>query len=232
MFALSLQDGLSQPLMMQEYCYAQLPKKGQISKIARLYAHAFAGFPWNEYKVCENSHYYGFQFFELVSCTNCGQPLKLVYPEEDTCAYIKQELIKPQGTLITFEDKNGEVFAAGWGYACLIEELLDKYSSLEMKKKVQNTLEKVAHKVQTVFYLSEIMVDQAVQKKGITTKITKNLLEKARSLNLILVMRTHGDSPMVRIANKLEMSQVISLEEDLDNPKRVLYIKYQNSDPV
>ena len=228
MFSLSLQDGLSQPLEMQEYCYAQLPKKVQISKIARLYARAFAGFPWNEYKVCENSHYYGGQFFELECCTNCGQPLKLVYPEEYTSAYIIQEVGKPQGTLITFEDKSGEVFAAGWGYACLFEELLDKYSSLEMKAKVQNSLEKVAHKVQTVFYLSEIMVDEAVQKKGITTKITKALLEKARSLNLIFVMRTHGDSPMVRIANKLEMSQVVSLEEDLDNPKRVLYIKYQN----
>jgi len=232
MFSLSLQDAYQQPLEMQEYYCAQLPNKDQICKIARLYANAFAGFPWHEYKVCENGHYHGAQIHELECCTNCGKPLKLVHPEEETSAYIMREVVKPQGTLITFEDKSGEVFAAGWGYACLVEELLDKYSSLEMQAKVQNALEKVAHKVKTVFYLSEIMVDEAVQKKGITTKITKALVEKARSLDLIFVMRTHCDSPMVRIANKFEMSQVIRLEEDLDHPKRVLYIKYQNFDPV
>lgn len=220
MLSLSIQDP-----KLQQVCYTQLPGKSKLVKIARLYADAFADLPWNEYKVCQNGHYFGRQLSELTSCTNCSQPLKIAYPEEETSEYIAKEITKPKGSLITFEDKSGEVFAAGWGYACTTEELQAKYSSLEMKEKVVDRIKKAAEKVQRVFYLSEIMVDTAVQKRGIATKITKCLFETAQSLNLNLVMRTRGDSPMVRIANNMQMSQVIDLGEDTDNPNRVLYIK-------
>lgn len=215
------QESLSQGLQLQQVCYTQLPEQSKLVKIARLYANAFAGDPWNEYKVCDSGHYFGRQP-ELNSCTNCGQPLKIAYPEESTSEYIAKEITNPEGTLITFEDESGEVFAAGWGYACAAEEF--KYS-LEMKKKVADRIKKVAEKAQRLFYLSEIMVDAAVQKQGIATKITKCLFEAAQSLNLNLVMRTRFDSPMVRIANKMQMSQVIGLGEDTDNLNRVLFIK-------
>lgn len=211
--------------MLQQACYTQLPEKSKLMKIARLYANAFADLPWNEYKVCQNGHYFGRKQSELTSCTNCSQPLKIAYPEEETSEYITKEVTKPEGTLITFEDERGEVFAAGWGYACTTEELQAKYSSLEMKEKVVDKIKKAAEKVQRVFYLSEIMVDTTVQKLGIATKITKCLFETAQSLNLNLVMRTRSDSPMVRIANNMQMSQVIGLGEDTDNLNRVLYIK-------
>ncbi len=212
-------------MQLQQVCYTQLPEKSKLAKIARLYANAFADLPWNEYKVCQNGHYFGRQLSDLTSCTNCSQPLKIAYPEEETSEYIAKEVTKPEGTLITFEDERGEVFAAGWGYACTTEALQAKYSSSEMKEKVVYRIKKAAEKVQKVFYLSEIMVDNAVQKQGIATKITKCLLETAQSLNLNLVMRTRSDSPMVRIANNMQMSQVIGLGEDTDNPNRVLYIK-------
>lgn len=209
----------------QQVCYTQLPEKSKLVKIARLYANAFAEDPWNEYKVCQNGHYFGRQLAKLTSCTNCSQPLKMAYPEEETADYITKEVTKPEGTLITFEDESGEVFAAGWGYACTTEELQAKYRSLEMKEKVVNGINKTAEKVQKVFYLSEIMVDGAAQKQGIATKITKCLFEKAQSLNLNLVMRTRSDSPMVRIAKNMQMSQVIGLGEDTENLNRILYIK-------
>lgn len=79
--------------------------------------------------------------------------------------------------------------------------------------------------MQKVFYLSEIMVDAALRKRGIATKITEHLMQTAQSLSLILVMRTRSDSPMSRIANNMQMSQVIAMGEDIDNPNRVLYIK-------
>lgn len=225
MLSLSIQEPKSQQLQLQQVCYTELPEKSKLLKIVRLYANAFAGDPWNEYKICQNGHYFGRQLSELTSCTNCSQPLKIAYPEEETSEYIAKEVTKPEGTLITFEDESGEVFAAGWGYACTTEELQAKYSSLEMKEKVVDRIKKAAEKVQKVFYLSEIMVDTVVQKQGIATKITKCLFETAQSLNLNLVMRTRSDSPMVRIANNTQMSQVIGLGEDTDNPNRVLYIK-------
>lgn len=257
---LSMQELRSQQLQLEQVCYTQLPENSKLLKIARLYANVFAELPWNEYKVCQNGHFFGRQQSELTSCTNCSQPLKIAYPEEETVDYITKEVTNSEGTLITFEDESGEVLAAGWGYACTTEELQAKYNSSEMKKKVVSIIKKTAEKaqrvfylsdeesqakydssemkkkvvniikksaenVQRVFYLSEIMVDTAVRKRGIATKITKCLFETAQSLNLNLVMRTRSDSPMVQIANNIQMSQVIGLGEDTDNPKRVLYIK-------
>lgn len=222
---LIIQESRAGQLHLQQVCYTQLPEKSTLVKIARLYANAFADEPWKEYKVCQNGHYFGRQKSELTSCTNCRQPLKIAYPEEETSQYIRNEVTKPEGTLFTFVDESGEVLAAGWGYACTFEELQAKYSSAEMKEKVVDVIKKAAEKVQKVFYLSEMMVDTTVQKQGLATKITKCLFERAQSLNLKLVMRTRGDSPMVRIAHHMQMTQVMSLGDDLDNPNRVLYIK-------
>ncbi len=226
MLSISMQEPRSQQLQLQQVCYTQVPEKSRLENIARLYAAAFGGPPWNEYTVCPNSHYFGRQLSELTSCTNCSQPLKIAYPEEETSEYIATEVAKPEGTLITFQDESGEVRAAGWGYACNTEELQAKYSSSEMQEKVVNRIEETAEKVQTVvFYLSEIMVAESVQKQGIATEITNFFLAKAQLSNLNLVMRTRIDSPMVRIANKMQMSQVIAEGDDTDNPNRVLYIK-------
>lgn len=221
----TLQQLQSQQLQLQQVCYTQLPEKSKLVKIARLYANAFADLPWNEYKVCQNGHFFGRQQSELTDCTNCSQPLKIAYPEEETADYITKEVTKSEGTLITFEDKRGKVFAAGWGYACTTEELQAKYNSSEMKRKVVDKIKKSERKVQSVFYLSEIMVDGTKQRQGIATKITERLFERAQSLNLNLVMRTRNDSPMVQIATKMQMLQVIGSGEDTDNSNRVLYIK-------
>ena len=222
---LSIQGPISQQLLLQQVCYTKLPENGKLVNLARLYANAFAGPPWNEYKVCQNGHYFGVQQAELISCTDCSQPLKPAYPEKESAGYIAKEVTKPEGTLITMEDESGEIFAAGWGYACTTEELQAKYNSSEMKEKVVNKIRQAAEKVQRVFYLSEIMVDTSVRKRGIATKITQCLSETAQSLNLNMVMRTRSDSPMVQIANNMKMSQIIGLGEDTDNPNRVLYIK-------
>jgi hypothetical protein len=225
MFSFTVQEPPSQHLELKQVVYTQMPEQPKLRKIARLYANAFAELPWNEYEVCQNGHYFGRQLFDLTSCPRCASPLKKAHPEEETSEYIAKELLKPEGTLVTFEDVHGEIFAAGWGYSCTTEELQAKYSSLEMRKKVVDRIMKTSQTVQKVFYLSEIMVDKAVQKRGITTKITKNLFEKAELLNLNFVIRTHGDSPMIRVASKLQLSQVIGMGEDIDHPNRVLYMK-------
>ncbi len=222
---LSIQQPLPQQLQLQQVFYTKLPERGKLLKIAELYANAFADPPWSEYKVCPNGHFFGRKMSELTSCINCSQPLTLAYPEAETADYIAKEVTKSEGTLITFEDESGDVLAAGWGYVCTTEELQDKYSSAEMKEKVVDRIKNTAEKLQKVFYLSEIMVDTAVRKRGIATKISKCLFEKAQSLNLNLVMRTRSDSPMTQIASKLQMSQIIGLGEDTDNQNRVLYLK-------
>ncbi len=219
---LSIQKSRSSQL--EQVCSTQLPESGKLSKIAKLYADAFADAPWDEYKVCPDGDYVGRKFAELTNCPKCNQPLKLAYPEDDTVKYITKELSMPESTLITFEEENGNVFAAGWGYACTLEELQGKYNTPEMKEMVVDRIRKTAEKVERVFYLSEVMVDAAVRNRGIATKITSYFLDKSQSLNLNLVMRTRGDSPMVQIANNGGMTQIISAVEEKDNP-RVLFIK-------
>lgn len=206
----------------QQVSYNQLPEKNKLLKIARLYANAFAGWPWNEYKVCPNNHITGRQVTELTNCIKCNETLELVYPEEKTADYIAEEVSKPDGDLLIVENEVGEVLAAGWGYTCDTEMLQAKYNSLEMKEKVARRAMMTAQKV---FYISEIMVAPEKQGQGIATNITRDLLETAQSLNLNAVMRTRGDSPMVKIANKMQMTQVISVGEDTDDLERVLYIK-------
>lgn len=206
--------------------YTQLPGRDTLQKIARLYAKAFAGPPWNEYKICEGKiHYFGREQSELTSCTICNTPLQIAYPEEQTVDYITRELTKSEGTLITCEDEKGNVLAAGWGFACTTNELQNKYNSPQMKNKVADAMEKTAAKVERVFYVSEVMVDEVMRRQGIATKITNLLVEKGQSLHLPVAMRTNKDSPMVRIADPLKMSRIIEPNEDSENPDRVLYIK-------
>lgn len=222
---LTITKPISEQLEVYKFDCEGIPEAKKLPRIAKLYANAFAGAPWNEYKVCPNNHYFGLKQAELTNCTDCNQDLKLAYPEKETADYIAREVGKQNGNLITFEDKTGEVFAAGWGYACTIEELKAKYNSTEMKEKVSDKITNAADKAQRVFYISEIMVDIALRQQGKATEITQNLLDKARTLNLVAVMRTRRDSPMVRIADKMQMSQVLAPGEDTDNPNRVLYIK-------
>jgi hypothetical protein len=223
--SLSIQTPRLEQLLLEQKCYTQQPENGKLVKIARLYANAFADLPWNEYKVCENRHYFGLQQAELTSCTECSQPLAIAYPEGETADYITKEITKPEGTLVTFEDGSGEVLAAGWGYACAIEDLQGKYNSSEMQAKVVEKIKNTVEKVQNVFYVSEIMVDTTVRKQGIASKITQGLVDQAQSLNLKSVMRTRADSPMVQIADRMQMTKIIAQGEDTDNLNRVLFIK-------
>lgn len=223
-----------QDKLLKQFCDTVLPNEDKLKKIASLYKKAFAGYPWYECKVCPCKHYFGEQYEELKYCTKglkdgttCNQPLEDAYPEKKVIEEVTEEVTKLNGTLITFE-KEGKVLAAGWGYECTPQDLQAKYISSEMQKKVVDKIEKEAGKVQGVFYLSEIMVDNDVQNQGIATTITNCLINKATQLNLKLVMRTHKDSPMVTIATmKMQMIEIIKSGEDKDEgqEKRVLFIK-------
>src|ERR1700728_2466898 len=211
--------------MLQEVRYTGLPPKDKLVKIAALYANAFADPPWNEYKVCKKGHYSGKEFADLTKCTTCNELLELAYPEDQTVDYISNEIGKPNGTLITFEDqRTGEVYAAGWGYTCTIEELKTKYKTTEMKEKVEVAIKKTALNADKIFYLSETMVDSCVRKQGIATQIFDGLLKRTNELGLKMVMRTHIQSPMVGIAEKKAMTRIINEGQDSEIQDRVLYI--------
>lgn len=210
--------------MLQDVCYTKLPEREILVKIARLYADAFADEPWNEYKVCKNDHYFGRKCEYLTKCTSCDEPVELAYPEGKMVDYITKEVEKPNGTLIIFEDQGKEVYAAGWGYVCTIEELKAKYKTPEMQGKIEAAIKKTALKVDKIFYLSEIMVDTRVRKQGIATEIFDRLSKRTKELELEMVMRTHNESPMAIIAQKRAMPRIIDVGNDTEIVGRVLYM--------
>lgn len=197
--------------------YTVVPGSDKLRKIARLYAEVFADPPWNEYKKCSNFHYAGRD--GGVNCTRCGNQLQIAYPEEETVPKIKKELNKLNGTLITFEDQQGEVRAAGWGFVYRIEEFRGKYDTEEMKEKAVKALTGV----DTFFYISEVMVQQEARNQGLATRITQSLLERANALGLSKILRTHNESPMARIAERSSMVRIIQEGEDTEIEGRVLY---------
>lgn len=199
------------------------PKLEKLEKIACLYANVFADPPWNEYMVCSNNHFAGRDFEEL--CVKCKEPLKLAYPKDETISYISNEIGKPNGSLITFEDGDGEVYAAGWGFTCEKRDFnIQKYKSPEMQGKVEKLLSDNVRE-DSFFYLSEVMVDMKARQQGIATKIANLFLEKADELGFDMVMRTLNTSPMATIANKISMVRIIDVGDDSEIPERVLYVK-------
>ncbi len=203
----------------QQTYYTTIPASDKLEKIARLYAEAFADPPWNEYKVCPNRHYFGREAQVQTICDKCDKELTLAYPEDQTVDYIAKEVGKLNSALILFEDKQGDVCAAGWGFSCTIQEFQSKYQTQAMQEISEKALR---DKGDTFFYLSEIMVDKRARNQQIATKIAKLLLERANTLGWNMILRTHNESPMARIANKLSMDLIV--KEDSEIEGRVLYL--------
>ena len=207
-------------LIPQTYNIEKLPAKDKLEKIARLYAEVFADPPWNQYKSCPEGHEFGREAQVLTICADCKKELKLMYPEGEIVKYIPEEVGEPNGTLILFEDKEEDVYAAGWGFSCSLQKLKAKYRTQEMQQKCEEALK---DKGETFFYVSEVMVDERAREQKIATKITNLLLERANALEWNMVLRTRNDSPMVFIANKLSMDLIV--EEDSEKKGRVLYLR-------
>lgn len=200
-----------------------LPSRSILVKMARLYAEVFADPPWNEYAVCEKKHYYGREVKVTEGCPKCKTALAIAYPQEETVSYIAEELKKPEGTLVLFKDSSEEVYAAGWGYVCKIEDFQTKYHTPEMQKKVVSAI-KINTQNGSIFYLSEVMVAKRARNQRIATKIAMALQDKAKQGKYNLVLRTHNDSPMARIANSLGMRRIVKLGEDTEMDGRVLFL--------
>ncbi len=198
--------------------YTAVPSPQKLEKIARLYADVFADPPWNEVTVCPNRHFSGRGVLEI--CVKCQQKLAEAYPVEQTSEKIAEEVGKTDGTLISFEDEEGKVYAAGWGFSCGIQDLRAKYNTEDMRNMIGTVLK---GKGETFFYLSEVMVDTKARQQRVATEISRFFLRKANELGWNMVVRTHNESPMARIANNLFMNPIVT--EDSEYEGRVLYFK-------
>lgn len=196
----------------------------RVGLIAETYAQVFAGWPWYEVsKGVGCGNFYGPSLPPGSPCPcGCGT-LALAYPQEETSEYINAELSKPDaiGKVAT---ESGVIVGFGWGYKLSGKYFAEnKYRDEFFKETLNNLLGESYY-----YYISEVGVLPQVQGKGVGTKITTSLSLNGAFLNLPLLMRTNIDSPMVKIAQKLGMTAIVSpfLDiKDLENEKRVIFIK-------
>lgn len=207
----------------------------ELMRLADLYALVFADPPWNEFtrSVGCNS-FFGRESTIGDTCPNCGDSLIEAYPKIETALYINKELQKPN-SILSLLKKEGEIIAFAWGFSIENPALLasQKYQTEDMKRSIVGTLE--ANNIPgTFFYFSECGVSPNERGRGLSNQLCAAMTNQAERLGQPLVMRTNYQSPMVKVAAKFGMRQIMGPTPDgvanfLDgeNPERVMFAKLQ-----
>ncbi len=203
------------------------------AELAILYAQVFAGPPWNEFTRSINCDtFFGLETNVGDMCPNCGDLLEEAYPVENTISYIGKELSRPNAFLITrFEDENLVGFAWGFSYENPEKFLKEKYKTEEMRGLLSEVFRQ--EWLQGPFYyLSECGVKPEYRGRGLSNEVSGELVTMANQLKLPLIMRTNYQSPMVYVAQRFGMDQIMGPRDteiinvlDLENTSRVLFLR-------
>lgn len=128
------------------------------------------------------------------------------YPRRDTLAYIEEET-EEGSTFLKIE--NDEIIGFAWGYEIETNELiLKKYKTEEMRQGITGLLERYGIKGK-VFYFSETGVRQDFRGRGISNRLAEQVIAEAKNKYLPLIMRTNWQSPMVSVAERFGMKQIM-----------------------
>ncbi len=186
--------------------------KSKLKAIALLYAEVFGGEPWNEVWRCSFcGKFFGADLSLKTPSLCCGQPLSAAYPEEETIAYINRELAKPFAKKDLFYVE-GQLAGFAWGYEVSSTNSLAKEKwpqSEETQQRVISGLSQYININSSLFYISEVGVSPLFRRNGIGFQLTQNLLKESVSLEKPVVFRTNWASPMMLIAERLAMTQVM-----------------------
>lgn len=206
-------------------------------ELALTYAEVFAGPPWNEYTKCnETGKYFGRETRPGEKCglnnicADCKGRLRLAYPLRTTLNYILGDSRKEgyDGKTI----KEGFYLAGfAWGYTYQTAEAFanEKYCSDQMRYNLDQIL-KDCGLTGSFFYFSECGIRLPYRKKGLSNVLFEETTSQARNLGLGIVMRTNCQSPMVAVANRFGMKQVLGPKVEL-NPSRE-YVWFDSKNPV
>ena len=227
---------------------AELEKNGLIraDRIASLYALVFSGPPWNEFTLsldCDS--YFGLDTKPGDTCANCGDILQLAYPIGETANKIRKEVSRPNGLLAILEKENNLVgFTWGFSYESSEQFAEDKYKVEIYQNNIVDLLKKSGVN-KDFYYFSETGIAPEERGQNLSNILAKEIINKGYSLNLPVVMRTNWQSPMVAVARKFNMVQILgsiplidSMSKtifntgltinglDLENRDRVLFVSY------
>src|SRR5260221_12034160 len=124
----------------------QLDLTKDVEQVAKLFADAFAGPPWNEYTKCGDcSQFTGKDTHAGDKCPHCESGfLSVAYPLEVTVEMVRGASEKPNATMYVAKQDEAVIgFTWGYSYPTIKDYFDDKshYSS-EVREQVRDVLEK------------------------------------------------------------------------------------------
>lgn len=186
-----------------------VPEK-DLTSAAQLYAEVFAGPPWNEHTRCPNcSNFFGLESKPGLSCGNCGKELTLAYPTNETEQYILDQINRKDALAFVMK-KQGDLIGFVWGflYELPYDFTKEKYRTPRMQNGIKSLLEENKI-VDTFFYFSECGVKTDQRGNKFSNILSEILLNDARRIKLPVVLRTNCASPMVAVAKRFGMTQIM-----------------------
>lgn len=210
-----------------------LESEQELMQLASLYALVFADSPWNEFTRSPGCNsFFGRETAVGDACPNCSDNLTEAYPQGETALYINGELLKPK-SILSLVKSEGELIAFAWGFSIEAPDqfVSQKYQTEDMKRSIVGALE--ANNVSdSFFYFSECGVSPKERGRGLSNQLSAVMTKQAAILGLPLVMRTNFQSPMVRVAERFGMRQIMGPSPagpvnfmDAENMDRVLFVK-------
>lgn len=181
--------------------------------LARTYEQVFAGPPWNEFKVCTGDgcgKSFGLEAKgqDICPCDKKAM-LSAFYPRVETLESIKKETEREGAKIEVKYAEDGEIIGFVWGYPTRPEEFVkEKYKTDDGRTQITNLLSNQGI-IGDFFYFSETGILPEFRGKGLSNEFAKIMVDAAFDTYLPLVMRTNWQSPMVAVAQRFNMQQIM-----------------------
>ncbi len=185
-----------------------------IIQTAALYAEVFAGPPWNEYTVCGSCEkFQGQETLVGDGCPHCEGTLQEAYPLQAQTETIRKEISKDNAAAFILREEDGKIKAFAWGFSYDSAETFanTKYHDATMQSDMQSLLQDKGI-TGPFFYLSEVGIHPDYRNNGLANTLSELLVQEAKAKDMSLVMRTNVKSPMVAVAKRFGMSQIMGPE--------------------
>ncbi|MFO7711414.1 MAG: GNAT family N-acetyltransferase [Candidatus Woesearchaeota archaeon] len=179
----------------KQYTIREFQQEDMFS-IIEVYQKAFAGEPWNEYRICKNceTEYSKPEFLDAVNnnqCKDCLEPLNTeeYWKPEDIISNLKGTLSNKEGIVYVAENGQG-VVGFVWGNPGYPDNREEKLGNIIRPDS---------------FYLKEIAVSADCQDKGVGSKLAQTFVDevKERGYNGTYLRTNLKNQPAIHVFRKV-----------------------------
>jgi hypothetical protein len=184
---------------------------------AKLYAEVFAGPPWNEYTKCMGCNdFFGLESKPKFPCNNCGKELTLAYPTDETEQHIVNEISRKNASIFVMKKQDSLIgFVWGFSYQSSDDFVIEKYLKPQMQKEIILLLGRNGI-ADEFFYFSECGIKTDQRGNKLSNILSEALIKEAQKTGLSIVLRTNYASPMVAVAERFGMTQIMGPRVEID----------------